>query len=364
MNFYNEFDSKAAAWLRELIKDGLIPGGVVDERSIVDLKPSDLAGFTQCHFFAGIGGWSYALRLAGWPDDEPVWTGSCPCQPFSCAGKQMGNADPRHLWPAFRRLINKCRPPVVFGEQVASKDGRMWLSGVRSNLETMGYAVRAADLCSAGVGSPNIRQRLYWVGDATVNGSGALNRQSGSGAGQESSFGGPSVYGGLANTNGRDACPEREQRGREHGLEPEDRGAGGLDYANGPRREPPGVGAEAETRDGARMRGPESGCSHGGLGDTGSQGLPQRIGDSRIQREAMEPPPGKAIERGGNHGPWGDTRNILCLDHKTRRIPVEPRLFPLAAGVPGRVGLLRGAGNAINVEVAKAFIEACKTVRT
>lgn len=63
--YYNEFDPKAAAWLRELIADGLVARGEVDERSIVDVAASDLKGFSQHHFFAGIGGWSYALRLAG-----------------------------------------------------------------------------------------------------------------------------------------------------------------------------------------------------------------------------------------------------------------------------------------------------------
>ena len=90
--YYNEHDPKAAAWLRELIQAGEIPAGDVDERSIVEVQPADLARYTQCHFFAGIGGWSYALRLAGWPTDRPVWTGSCPCQPFSSAGKSGGGA--------------------------------------------------------------------------------------------------------------------------------------------------------------------------------------------------------------------------------------------------------------------------------
>lgn len=153
MNYYNEFDPKAAAWLRELIAHGHIPAGVVDERSITEIQPHELSEFSQCHFFAGIGGWSYALQLAGWPADKHVWTGSCPCQPFSQAGKQMGRKDPRHLWPAFRRLVNRCRPAIVFGEQVASKDGRLWLAGVSANLETMGYATAAADLCAAGVGA-------------------------------------------------------------------------------------------------------------------------------------------------------------------------------------------------------------------
>jgi DNA (cytosine-5)-methyltransferase 1 len=166
VNYYNEIDPYAAQWLRNLISAGHIPPGDVDERSIVDVQPGDLVGYTQCHFFAGIGGWSLALRLAGWPDSRPAWTGSCPCQPFSAAGKQKGEADSRHLWPEFRRLIAECAPPVVFGEQVASALGRTWLGGVRTDLEALGYAVGAADLCAASVGAPHIRQRLWWVADA------------------------------------------------------------------------------------------------------------------------------------------------------------------------------------------------------
>lgn len=168
--YYNEIDPFAAAWLRELIKSGHIADGEVDERSIVDVQPSDLAGFTQCHFFAGIGGWSYALRLAGWTDDTPVWTGSCPCQPLSCAGQRQGHADRRHLWPAFYRLISECRPAVVFGEQVASQDGREWFAGIRADLEALEYACGGADLCAAGAGAPHLRQRLFWVADSDSHG--------------------------------------------------------------------------------------------------------------------------------------------------------------------------------------------------
>lgn len=164
--YYNEVDPYAAQWLRNLIAAGHIADGVVDERSIEDVHPIELREFTQCHFFAGIGVWSRALRLAGWPDERPVWTGSCPCQPFSSAGKGVGFADERHLWPAFHHLIGECRPPVVFGEQVASKDGLAWLDLVRADLEATGYAAGAADLCAAGVGAPHIRQRLYWVAHA------------------------------------------------------------------------------------------------------------------------------------------------------------------------------------------------------
>lgn len=164
--YYNELDPFAAAWLRELIKAGLIADGEVDERSIELVQPGELRGFTQCHFFAGIGGWSYALRLAGWPDDAPCWTGSCPCGPFSLAGWRLGEQDARHLWPVWFPLIRERRPAIVFGEQVASPAGLSWLDAVGCDMEDESYAFAAADLCAAGVGALHIRQRLWWVADS------------------------------------------------------------------------------------------------------------------------------------------------------------------------------------------------------
>jgi DNA (cytosine-5)-methyltransferase 1 len=158
--YYNENDPKAAAWLRELIKQGAIASGDVDERSIEDVLPNDLRDYTQCHFFAGIGGWSYALRLAGWPDDRPVWTGSCPCQPFSAAGKGAGFADERHLWPAFHWLIDQRRPDIIFGEQVAN--ALDWLDLVSTDLEGKQYTVGTTLLGAHSVGAPHVRKRLYW----------------------------------------------------------------------------------------------------------------------------------------------------------------------------------------------------------
>ena len=166
---YNEIEPYAAQWLRNLSDAGHVAPGAVDARSIRELRSDDLVGATQFHTFAGIGAWSYALRLAGWPDDRPVWTGSCPCQPFSAAGKRAGFDDERHLWPEWFRLIRECRPPVVFGEQVASKDGLAWLDAVYADLEGAGYAVGAADLCAAGVGAPHIRQRLFFVAERMGN---------------------------------------------------------------------------------------------------------------------------------------------------------------------------------------------------
>ena len=175
MNYYNEIDPYAAQWLRNLIAAGHIAPGIVDERSITDVKPFDLAGYTQCHFFAGIGVWSHALRQSGWPDSRPVWTGSCPCQPFSAAGNQKGTADERHLWPVWFNLIRECRPPVIFGEQVEAAINHGWLDLVQSDLEGEGYACGAVGIPAAGVGAPHIRQRLWFVAHAANNGHFAAN---------------------------------------------------------------------------------------------------------------------------------------------------------------------------------------------
>lgn len=166
MNYYNEWDSFAAEWLKELIKDGLIPDGEVDSRSIADVEPSDLKGFTQCHFFAGIGGWSRALQLAGWSSDRPVWTGSPPCQSFSTAGKRKGKDDERHLWPVFFNLIRECQPPTVFGEQVAAAIRYGWLDDLQTDFEREGYASAAVVLPSGSIGAYHKRDRLFFVADS------------------------------------------------------------------------------------------------------------------------------------------------------------------------------------------------------
>lgn len=166
--YYNEHNKFAAQWLRNLIAAGEIAPGDVDDRSIIEVQPDDLQGYGQCHFFAGIGGWSYALRLAGWPDDRPVWTGSCPCQPFSAAGHQRGSDDERHLWPTFFRLIRERRPAKVFGEQVAGAAGLAWWDHVAADLEGEDYAAAAADLPASCVGGSHARARIYWVASDTT----------------------------------------------------------------------------------------------------------------------------------------------------------------------------------------------------
>ena len=202
--YYNEIDLYCAEWLYNLQKENLIAPGDIDTRPIQDVCPNDLKGYSQHHFFAGIGGWSYALRLADWPDDRPIWSGSCPCQPFSEAGPGSDVADERHLWPHFFWLIRQCAPSVVVGEQVASKAGRRWFSGVRADLEAMGFAVGASDLCAAGVAAPHVRQRIYWVADADGADQGARRQQSRGQFGQLPAHGANSQRLGLSESKQRD----------------------------------------------------------------------------------------------------------------------------------------------------------------
>ena len=333
--YYNEINSFAAAWLRELIKDGLIAPGDVDERSITDVEPADLVGYTRCHFFAGIGGWDIALQLAGWPDDRPVWTGSCPCQPFSAAGKGGGAADARHLWPEFGRLIAECRPANVFGEQVASAAGRDWLTAVRLDLEGMGYAVGGADLCAAGVGAPHIRQRLWWVADANEHGS--LDGEQGKEGQRPATTAKCRCAGQLA-----EPTDERHERGGP---------TGGLADAL------PAGRPEGWTVAGSRPAagGGQSGGVADALGQRG-RGGPARVQDAG---HAGQPSETGGLERTGF---WDAVEWLPCRDGKAR--PTQPGLFPLAHGVPNRVGTLRGAGNAIVPQAAAAFVSAYLLTRS
>jgi DNA (cytosine-5)-methyltransferase 1 len=336
--YYNEIDPYAAAWLRNLIREGLIAPGDVDERSIVDVQPGDLAGYRQVHFFAGIGGWSAALRLAGWPDDREVWTGSCPCQPFSAAGKQRGTSDERHLWPEMRRLVAERRPATVFGEQVASALGRTWLGSVRADLEDLGYAVGAADLCAAGVGAPHIRQRLWWVADALHAG----RPERWPGAGERQAAGGGGADGMAARIGarleGRNARPLGDER------------------------------ATAERSGAAGFVGDAWGDGRGeGRRDAAGGDAARGSGEADGRRDASA------------HDGCADLAWLPCRDGKAR--PTQPGLQPLVNGVSGRVaverpggqgeapvqedsrwvsriGALRGAGNAIVPQVAAEFIGA------
>ncbi|EFT2846258.1 DNA cytosine methyltransferase [Escherichia coli] len=376
--YYNEIDSFAAQWLRNLIAGGHIAPGEVDERSIEDVTPDDLRGFTQCHFFAGIGVWSHSLRLAGWPDDKPVWTGSCPCQPFSAAGKGDGFADERHLWPHFFHLISECRPQHVFGEQVAAGNANAWFDLVQTDLEGMGYAFGLTPFPSAGIGAPHIRERAYWVAHAGSEYESAAGNETGTATHLRSC-----ATDGLANTgserfNGFNSLLQREESGRFAEGMPETTGIGSACWmgdANNSRlerhiRNDSATGWE-------RTAGPATtpGVSDGLANTTGQlhhqcdNGANERgrQGDSEQNRLGCQ-----SVRPLEVNGFWRDADWLLCRDGKWR--PVEPGTFQLVDGAAARLGhgksslramagrnrtgRLKGYGNAINAQAAAEFIRA------
>jgi DNA (cytosine-5)-methyltransferase 1 len=335
-NYYNEIDPYCAQWLRNLVAAGHIPAGDVDERDIRQVKADDLKGYVQCHFFAGIGGWAYAARLAGWPDDRPLWTGSCPCQPFSNAGKKKGFKDDRHLWPDWFKLISERRPSIVFGEQVASPDGRAWLDSVQTDMEGGDYAFGALNLCAAGHGAPHARQRLFWVADADRkrwDGEFLLPRSE-----RENDFeiAGSSEIGGLANTY------QGQWR----------RVAGGEEC--GSHRWPPGRN-ESNGQ-------PQCDSAAGQLGDAEREGL--EVGPLPDGRDGIVRIKGPAACKAGVvRGFWRNAELFLHCDERDGRPdwkyrPVEPGSFPLVDGLPGRVEQVCAYGNAIVPQVAAEIMRA------
>jgi DNA (cytosine-5)-methyltransferase 1 len=376
--YYNEIDPNAAQWLRELIKMGAIAPGDVDERSIEDVFPDELRPYSQCHFFAGVGGWSLALRLAGWPDDRPVWTGSAPCQPFSSAGKGGGTADERHLWPALFWLISQCRPETVFGEQVASKDGLAWWDIVSADLEGAGYACGANDLCAPGVGAFHIRQRLYWVANTDSPG-----------RGQERELGGLSQIRsrradkrvptpGSSSHYGVSTLANADSPGRQWQGQTQSAGRGHNPIALGGEQVSPLARPESPERE--CTRGTRTGRAGSTdcvvMGDPSGQGLP--IAPSNGETPAASGAAQRqTAERTNSHiaRPWDNPIWLPCADGKAR--PAQSSIFPLVAGLPrgvgysgdpcpqtaqntaeGRVMRLKGYGNAIVPQLAAEFVGA------
>lgn len=365
--YYNEIDPFAAQWLRNLIADGHIAPGEVDERSIEDVTPDDLRGFTQCHFFAGIGVWSHSLRIAGWPDDKPVWTGSCPCQPFSAAGKGDGFADQRHLWPHFFHLISERRPQHVFGEQVASGNANTWFDLVQADLEGVGYAFGLVPFTSAGVGAPHIRERAYWVAESA--GQQCQKQLPGLAQSVGEEEGWPSAkLTGLCSIGSLDNSDEPGleryvwndcEAGREGQAGPTSSASihDGMANASSDRREQWCQGSEAK-----------KGRKERSISGRELPNRSERYPLSDIQQTALQEI--KCISAIEVNGFWRDADWLLCRDGKWR--PVEPGTFPLVDGAAARlgrvesgvarvassnrVGRLKGYGNAINAQAAAEFI--------
>jgi len=109
---------------------------------------------------------------AEWRGLVDILTGGFPCQPYSSAGKRLGKADERHLWPEMCRIISEVAPAYVVGENVRGLlnwNGGVVFEEVCSDLEAMGYDVWTGILPAAGVGAPHRRDRIWWVATNSNN---------------------------------------------------------------------------------------------------------------------------------------------------------------------------------------------------
>lgn len=130
------------------------------EAGLLDAAPiwSDLKSFPFGHFYSLV----------------DIYTVGFPCQPFSCAGKQEADNDPRHLWPYIRDGIERMQPKLVFLENVdaiisAKLKGSGWsdpegtpvLLHVLRELERIGYRCTWGSFSAAEVGAPHRRKRVF-----------------------------------------------------------------------------------------------------------------------------------------------------------------------------------------------------------
>jgi DNA (cytosine-5)-methyltransferase 1 len=333
MTYYN--DIATGRWLRYLIDKELIPDGTIDERSIEDITPGDLEGYTQVHLFAGIGGWAYALRLAGCPE-LGCWTASLPCPSFSTAGKGRGFNDPRGqlLYP-FLGLVRSMRPKLLFGEQVEAAIKHHWVEALLLPLEREGYVTGLAVLPAAGVGAPHMRHRIYWGARLLED----PHRDGCLGAGtpdapQARPASGPTDAGELLE---RPEGPSEDGGMADAPLSGAER-HGGAGSCQGVQPQPGEPGIDGLVEDAPRL-------GRGGRSDGGSAG-----DGGALQAEGLR-----------SSGFWDGCEWLWCRDGVYR--PAQPGTCPVAPRLPGRVDALRGYGNAIVPQVAAEFIKAFMEVK-
>ena len=340
--YYNDSDAYACGWLQNLMDAGLITPGFIDNRPIQKVRAKELRGYDRVHLFAGIGGWERALNLAGW-GDAPIWTGSCPCQPFSAAGNRKGTSDERaQVWDYFYLLVAECEPDIVVGEQVASPLGREWISGVQTDVEALGFAFGAADLPAAGVGAPHIRQRLWWT---ALNGSSWMGDPDGKGI-----HGGDHLRGDDRESGGEEAQEQdsESRRASEERI---------WQAANPSDASAIGVGLDDPNSAGFVLRRPINGGD--GARDSARESEASTVHQSLSGSAGISDAASARFWEGPN------TYLIPCLDGKARR--VESGIFPLAYGLPEsmdgggpihREKAFQGIGNAIVPQVGAEFVRA------
>ena len=320
------------------------------------------------------------VRRSDLPDPDPdVICGGFPCQPFSHAGRQQAQDDPRHLWPEMFRLIRECRPTWVVGENVAGIIS-LGLDEVLSDLESEGYATRTFNIPACAVGAPHIRQRIWIVAHADsqsepdgafdgnarqrqlgfgfmadAESNGWEQRKQNSGGGQKGTE--PRQEHRFRNGGGTVADPDGQRtqgqwsNGSEEGREDSERQAGlcGRAVLADARRDTKGCDTELHGGTAQRSKGKfQSGDGGDDVADTQRKGEGRR-GVSRPGKDKSKNGKGLSGQLGG-HGEAGPEEWWA----------VEPSVGRLVNGLPNRVPQLRALGNSIVPQIAEEIGNAIK----
>lgn len=95
-----------------------------------------------------------------------VICGGPPCQGASVAGKQLGEADERWMWPEAVRITAANRPRLCLWENVPGllglDNGRAF-GGILEAFDAIGYATRWDHAEAAAVGAPHRRDRVFLI---------------------------------------------------------------------------------------------------------------------------------------------------------------------------------------------------------
>lgn len=266
-----------------------------------------------------------------------------PCQPFSHAGQRKGEDDERHLWPDIERIAEELTPADrddpsglrwIFLENVA---GHVTLGAetVLRALWRLGFTPAAGLFTAAEVGAPHKRERWFCVayreGGRRQIGKrrpfGECEGKDGEGMGAVTPRSGRDE---MADADGRNPGPERQQRGGKLGFQSQGRGIGKdgrrpLHNPTGARCNPEGQRAGSDLESGERLFG-EGRDNLADASQPGSQGR-ERAG-TLGQRD-----------RSQAHGPITELR--------------RPRLFP--PGPSDRDGWIAAHAMAPDLAPAVAF---------
>ena len=254
------------------------------------------AGLSKPVLFCDIEPWSRKILKKHWPDvpiaedvkeltsdpdgliprtdpKKTILTAGYPCQPFSHAGKRLGQEDDRHIWPYILQIVAHKRPAFCVFENVYGHVS-MGLDQVLLDLEAQGYASRTFIVPACGVDAPHRRDRVWIIAhtDSHREPNGPVNGSQG----QRLDVGNASS-GGQRRDNGRWAGQEPENRGQDVADTDRKRGQAPQQWLTEP---PVGRVAHGIPKRVDRLR---------GLGNAIVPQIAMKIGEAIRQHQHQEP---------------------------------------------------------------------------